>query len=77
MSRTQEEWEAAVETKVTEVDNTSSTNYAPEITTADKTFALTIDHTLLKPDATPTQVDKLCDEAVKYGFKVFGRLFHE
>jgi deoxyribose-phosphate aldolase len=27
-----------------------------------------IDHTLLKPDATRAQVDKLCAEAVEYGF---------
>ncbi|MDO4568168.1 MAG: deoxyribose-phosphate aldolase [Clostridia bacterium] len=28
-----------------------------------------IDHTLLKPDATPEQIAKLCDEARRYGFK--------
>ncbi len=28
-----------------------------------------IDHTLLKPDATDEAVDRLCDEAVRYGFK--------
>lgn len=27
-----------------------------------------IDHTLLAPEATPGQVDKLCDEAVAFGF---------
>ena len=27
-----------------------------------------IDHTLLKPDATPDQIKRLCDEAVQYGF---------
>jgi len=27
-----------------------------------------IDHTLLKPDATEAQVQKLCEEAVQYGF---------
>jgi deoxyribose-phosphate aldolase len=27
-----------------------------------------IDHTLLKPDATKAQIDKLCDEAKEYGF---------
>ena len=29
-----------------------------------------IDHTLLKLDATETQVEKLCEEAVREGFKV-------
>lgn len=74
MSRTNDEWEAVIEAKVAEVvADTSLTNYASNITTADKSFALTVDHTLLKPDATPSQVDMLCDEAIKYGFKVFGR----
>jgi deoxyribose-phosphate aldolase len=27
-----------------------------------------IDHTLLKPEATRTQVENLCDEAIRYGF---------
>jgi len=27
-----------------------------------------IDHTLLKPEATEEQLNKLCDEAIKYGF---------
>ena len=26
-----------------------------------------IDHTLLKPEATPAQIDRLCDEAREYG----------
>ena len=29
-----------------------------------------IDHTLLKPDATPAQITVLCEEAKTYGFKV-------
>ena len=29
-----------------------------------------IDHTLLKPDATPAQITELCEEAKKYHFKV-------
>lgn len=31
-------------------------------------LARTIDHTLLKPDTTPAQIDKLCDEARDYRF---------
>ena len=27
-----------------------------------------IEHTLLKPEATPFQIDRLCDEAVEHGF---------
>lgn len=28
-----------------------------------------IDHTLLKPEATPSAFDTLCEEAIRYGFK--------
>lgn len=34
----------------------------------DLNYAKMIDHTLLKPDATPDQVAQLCFEAKKYGF---------
>lgn len=33
-----------------------------------KTIASMIDHTLLKPEATPEQVEKLCAEAAEYHF---------
>lgn len=35
---------------------------------ADSSLAGMIEHTLLKPDATPEEVKKLCDEAQKFGF---------
>jgi len=35
-----------------------------------KLVAGRIDHTLLKPDATPAQITVLCEEAKTYGFKV-------
>lgn len=35
-----------------------------------KLVAEHIDHTLLKPEATPAQITVLCEEAKKYGFKV-------
>jgi len=35
---------------------------------AEKALAGMIDHTLLKPDATPDQIAQLCFEARKYGF---------
>lgn len=34
----------------------------------DTQLAAKIDHTLLKPDATAAQIDRLCKEAVQYGF---------
>lgn len=33
-----------------------------------KTIAAMIDHTLLKPEATPAQIEKLCTEAAEYHF---------
>ena len=33
-------------------------------------YAALFDHTLLKTDATPVQVDRLCEEARTYQFKV-------
>jgi deoxyribose-phosphate aldolase len=33
-----------------------------------KDIAKYIDHTLLKPDATPTEIERLCTEAREYGF---------
>jgi deoxyribose-phosphate aldolase len=32
-------------------------------------MAQAIDHTILKPDATPDDIAKICNEAVEYGFK--------
>ena len=33
-----------------------------------KDLAQYIDHTLLRPDASPNDIDRLCDEAVEFGF---------
>ena len=33
-----------------------------------KPLASYIDHTLLRPDASPADIDELCDEAAEYGF---------
>lgn len=45
-----------------------SNRYHGQVTPAD--LASRIDHTLLKVDATPEQIDKLCEEAVEHRFKV-------
>ena len=31
-------------------------------------LAQTFDHTILKPEATPSDIDRLCDEALEFGF---------
>lgn len=44
------------------------TEHAPEVVRDWRTVAAAIDHTLLKPEATKSQVARLCEEAVKYSF---------
>jgi deoxyribose-phosphate aldolase len=40
----------------------------PGIDAVPQDLAKLIDHTLLKPEATYSDIDRLCDEALKYGF---------
>jgi len=69
---------AAVDAKVAEVlaalreaaSAGKQTNYFPGLTSPHSSgIAKTIDHTLLKPDATEAQINVLCEEAKRYGFK--------
>jgi deoxyribose-phosphate aldolase len=39
-----------------------------KLTRVDSAIAAMIDHTLLKPEATAAEIEKLCAEAVRYGF---------
>ncbi|PPR01556.1 hypothetical protein CVT24_005882 [Panaeolus cyanescens] len=69
---TEEEWSSFIQEKVDQVLSNldSPTSPLADLTSAsDRRFPLTIDHTLLKQDATPDQIDALCDEAIKYDFK--------
>lgn len=65
---TQDEWLAIFE-QAEQVLLTGPLEYsAPSAGTA--AFAKTIDHTLLKLEASEEQVDSLCEEAKRYNFKV-------
>ena len=72
--RTNDEWATAIANKVSEVlADTSKAEFslASSITSpSSDAFPATIDHTLLKPDATPAQIDELCAQAIQYNFKV-------
>ena len=73
--RTDDEWRIFIEQKISDVLSPESrANNAPPLASitapCDPRFPLAIDHTLLKQDATPAQIDALCDEAIEYGFKV-------
>ncbi|KAJ3743528.1 hypothetical protein DFH05DRAFT_1496392 [Lentinula detonsa] len=79
MSRTEEAWKIAIKEKsyqaLRTIDentaplNTPTTSFSSITQPSDTLFPLCIDHTLLKPDATPAQIDALCDEAIRFGFK--------
>lgn len=65
---TQDEWLTIID-QAKENFQVGRVNYkAPNIGTQD--FAKSIDHTLLKLDATKEQIDKLCEEARRHNFKV-------
>ena len=66
---TQDEWLAIFDQAVHHLSINTRIGYdTPRIGTT--AFAETIDHTLLKVEATGEQVDVLCGEARRYGFKV-------
>ncbi|KAF3941428.1 hypothetical protein ABW19_dt0207790 [Dactylella cylindrospora] len=75
MSPTNEELTASVEAHIKEIleklenDTYDFTPSGLDISKPSPDIALSIDHTLLKPQATPDQIKTLCDEALKYGFK--------
>ncbi|KAJ7509583.1 hypothetical protein B0H11DRAFT_1960202 [Mycena galericulata] len=73
MNFSNEHWTPLVKNKVAEVLADVSFAVPPNefssITSPDSKFALGIDHTLLKPDATTVQIDELCDQAIRYKFK--------
>lgn len=71
--RTDGDWESFVQSKISDVFSSSGEIAGPLASISSPTdprFPLAIDHTLLKPDATPAQINVLCDEAIQFGFKV-------
>ncbi|KAF7370080.1 hypothetical protein MSAN_00638000 [Mycena sanguinolenta] len=73
MNLSNDQWSPLVKAKIAEVLGDSSldapTSEFSSISAPDSKFALAIDHTLLKPDATSSQIDELCDQAIRYKFK--------
>jgi hypothetical protein len=73
MSCSAEQWNFlihAMENKIAEIQGSSLSTTLPLVLVSNEELAQTIDHTLLKPDATPAQIDLLCDQAILYNFKV-------
>ena len=71
---TNEEWAKIIDEITKEADQARGENESkPTISSSSltaKSLAKTIDHTLLKLDATEEQVTQLCDEAKEYDFAV-------
>jgi len=65
---TNAEWAAQIAETQKKVVVTKEKHAAPVV--GSREFAETIDHTLLKLDATTAQIDSLCSEARTEGFKV-------
>ncbi|KAJ7058175.1 hypothetical protein C8F01DRAFT_1149843 [Mycena amicta] len=67
------DWPTRVKAKVAEVfaneDFVVPETQFSSITAPNLTFALAIDQTLLKPEATPAQINSLCDQAIMHKFK--------
>ena len=70
MPSTNEEWKAVIAEVAAEVDAAQPKVAIPASSLTPKSLAKTIDHTLLKLDATEDQVTQLCKEAVQYDFAV-------
>jgi deoxyribose-phosphate aldolase len=69
---TDSEWEALIHEKASEIElDLGPGPLASIMSPSDDRFPLALDHTLLKPDATSSQIDAFCAEAIKFGFKVF------
>ncbi|TFK17667.1 deoxyribose-phosphate aldolase [Coprinopsis marcescibilis] len=71
-----EAWGSFIQLKIATTIPELNSDLSPELAplssvsnAQDPRFPLSIDHTLLKPDATPDHVDKLCDEAIRHHFK--------
>ena len=70
---TDDEWETIIDRAEENLLETPVEYKAP--TVGSEEFAKTIDHTILKLDATKEQVDAICEEARRFNFKVH-HLYH-
>ena len=68
MNYSQDDWLALFNRAEQNLSSSPTQYKAPTVGT--EAFAKTIDHTLLKLEATGEQVDDLCEEAKRFNFKV-------
>lgn len=70
MPSTNEEWKAVVAGVADALDDAHPKVAIPADSLTAASLTKTIDHTLLKLDATEDQITELCKEAVQYDFAV-------
>jgi hypothetical protein len=67
---TSEEWKTTIAEVAGALDTAKPTIAIPVNKLTASSLAKTIDHTLLKTDATEDQITELCKEAIQYDFAV-------
>ncbi len=61
-------WQHLIHHGADRVGNTGESPFQPHLLHGDDSLASKIDHTLLKPDATKEEIQRVCEEARKYQF---------
>lgn len=61
-------WQHLVQHGASRIGHTGDTPFQPHQLQEDTELAAKIDHTLLKPDATPEELKRICDEARQHHF---------
>lgn len=67
-TRSDQDWQEIISDLLPSVEDKTAVEYPAYPEPSD--LASYIDHTLLKLDATPQQIDQLCEEAKQHNFKV-------
>jgi deoxyribose-phosphate aldolase len=61
-------WQQLIHHGADRIGHTGDSPFQPHMMTGDLELASRIDHTLLKPDATKEEIQRVCEEARKYHF---------
>jgi deoxyribose-phosphate aldolase len=67
-SAPQASWQSLVNHGADRIGHLGESPFQPHLLHGDDALARKIDHTLLKPDATKEEIQRVCEEARKYGF---------
>ena len=67
-SSSQEEWKEMIHHGADRISHSGESPFQPHVLQGDASLSGKIDHTLLKPDSTPEEIKRICQEARKYHF---------